>query len=91
MFKQDYDDIVSKCSSDIGLTHQEEMTIETDPELSPIVSKLYPLLFKHHTFVKEEIENLLEARLTERLMSPYAAPIIVVPRKSKAGTHLAET
>ena len=30
---QDYDDIVSKHNSDIGLTHLEEMTTETDPKL----------------------------------------------------------
>ena len=41
--------------------------------------------------MKEEIENLLEARLIERSMSPYAAPIIVVPRKSKPSTPLGET
>ena len=63
------------------------MTVESDPELSSIVSKLYHLPLKHplkhHTFVKEEIENLLEAGLIERSVSPFAAPIIVLPRKSK--------
>ena len=89
--KKDYSYIVSKHSNDIGLTHLEEMTIETDPELSLIVSKPYPLPLKHHKFVKEEIETLLEARLIKKSMTPYAAPIIVVPRKSKPGTPLAET
>ena len=57
------------------------MTIKADPELSPVASKPYPLPLKHYTFVKEEIKYLLEAGLIERSMSPYAAPIIVVPRK----------
>ena len=35
--------------------------------------------------MKEEIKNLLETRLIERSMSPYAAPIIVDSRKSKPG------
>ena len=61
------------------------MTIKTDPELTPIANKPYPLALKHHTFLKEEIENLLEARLIERSMSPYAAPIIVVSTNSKLG------
>ena len=39
----------------------------------------------------EKIENLLEAGPIERSRSPYAAPIIVVPRKSKPGAPLAET
>ena len=49
------------------------------------MSKPYLLPLKHHKFVKEEIENLLEAVLIERSVSPYAAPIMVVPRKSKPG------
>ena len=35
VLQQDYDDIVSKHSSDIGLTHLEEMTIDTDPYFPP--------------------------------------------------------
>ena len=83
ILKQDYDDIVSKHSNDIRLAHLEEITIETDPELPPVVSKPYPLLLNHQKLVKVEIENLLEARLIERSMSPYAVLVIVVPEKSK--------
>ena len=79
--QQKYDDIISKHSSDIGLTHLEEMKIYIDPNLPPVASKPYPLPLKYHNFVKEEIENLLEAGLIERSMNPYAIPIIVVPRK----------
>ena len=42
--KQDYNDIVSQHSNDIGVTHLEEMTIETDQRLPPVASKLYHLL-----------------------------------------------
>ena len=91
LLKQDYDDIVSKHRSNIRVTYLEEMTIETDPELPPVACKLYPLPLKHHKFVKEEIENLLEAGLIEISVSPYAAPIIVVSRKCTLGTPLAET
>ena len=69
----------------------EEITIDIDPNLPPVVSKPYPLPLKHHKFVKEEIENLLEAGQIEKSMSPYAAPIIEVPKKSKPGAPLAET
>ena len=61
--QQKYDDIISKCSSNIRLTYLEEMRIYTDPNLSPVASKPYPLPLKHHKFVKEDIENLLESRL----------------------------
>ena len=67
------------------------MTIDTDPNLPPIISKPYPLPVKHHKFIKEKIKNLLEAGLINGSMSPYAAPIIVVPRKSKPGAPLTET
>ena len=46
-----------------GLMHLEEIKINTDHNLPPAASKPYPLLLKHHKFVKEEIENLLEAGL----------------------------
>ena len=65
---QDYDDIVSKHSSNIDLTHLEEMKIGTDPELPHMESKPYPLPLKYCKFVKEEIENLLKAELIECLI-----------------------
>ena len=68
--QQNYDDIVSKHSSNTRLTHLEEMTIDSDPNLSPVARKPYPLALKHHKLVKEEIENLLETGLIERSMSP---------------------
>ena len=66
VLQQDYADIVSIYSSDIGLIHLEEMTIETDPNIPPDMSKPYPLPLKHYKFIKEEIENLLEAGLNKR-------------------------
>ena len=61
------------------------MKIDTDPNLSSVANKPYPPPLKYHKFIKEEIENVLEAGLIERSMSPYATPIIVVSRKSKPG------
>ena len=57
-------------SRDTELTYLEEMKIETDPKLSQVASKPYPLPLKHHTFVKEEIENLLKVGLIECSISP---------------------
>ena len=82
---------MSKHSSDTGLTHLEEMMIDTDPNLPPVTSKPYQLPLKHKEFVKEETENLSEAGLIERSVSLYATPIIVVSRKSKSRAPLAET
>ena len=91
VLKQNYNDIVSQHNRDIGLTHLEEMVIKTNPNLPPVVTKTCPLPLNPQKFIKEEIENLLEARCIERSMSPYAASAIVVPRKCKSGVPLAET
>ena len=53
--QQKYNDIISKHNSYIGLIHLEERKIDTDPNVSPVASKPYPLPLKHHKFVKEEI------------------------------------
>ena len=72
------------------MTYLEEMVIEPNPELPPVVTKPYPLPLKNHKFIMEEIENLLEAGLIKRSMGPYAMPVIVVPGKCKPGAPLAE-
>ena len=64
---------------DISLTHLEEMVLHTEPGTAPVTLKPYDLPLKHHKFVKEKLMNLLETGLIERSLSPYGAPIIVVP------------
>ena len=79
----DFDDIMSHSSTDIGLVTVEEVLIETPPEALPIASKPYPLALKHHQFVKEELQKLLQAGLIEQSMSPYGSPVLVVNKKSQ--------
>ena len=62
---QGFSDIMSKSSSDIGLTHLKEMVLHTEPGSIPVVSKPYLLHLKYHKFVKEEITYLLEEGLIE--------------------------
>ena len=81
---------MSKSSSDIGLTHLKEMVLYTKPGSIPVVSKPYSLPLKHNRFVKEELTNLLKARLIEQSLSPYAAPIMVVPHIAPVGSSLTE-
>ena len=40
--------MASQHNSDIGFIHWEKMTIQTDPELPLVASKLYPLHLKHY-------------------------------------------
>ena len=64
----------------------------TETQTCPHISrKPYPIPLKHHKFMKEEIKNVLEARLIERFMCPCVVPIIVVPRKRKPEAPVAET
>ena len=88
---EEFSDIMSKSSSDIGLMHLEEMFCHMKPGTIPVASKPYSLPLKHHKFVKEELANLLETGLIEWSLSPYAAPIMVVPDKVPAGRPLTET
>ena len=67
------------------------MVLSTEPGAAPVASKPYDLPLKHHKFVKEELTDLLEAGLIERSLSPYAAPIIVVPHKAPPGSSFIKT
>ena len=79
-----YDDIISKNSSDIGKTMLVEMEIDTGNH-PPIASKLYTLPLKHYDWVQKEIETLERAGIIERSISPWASPIVIVPKKSAPG------
>ena len=87
---EEFSDIMSKSSSDIGLTYLKEMVLHMKPGSIPMASKPYSLLLKHHKFIKEELTNLLEVGLIEWSLSPYAAPIMVVSCKAPAGSSLTE-
>ena len=50
-------DIMSKSSSDISLTHLEEVVLLTKPGSIPVASKPYSFPLKHHKFVMEELTN----------------------------------
>ena len=79
---EEYKDIMSHKSSDIGMTTLEEVPIETDPNLPPIAFKPYVIPLKHQEFVRQELLKLLEAGLIIRSISPYASPCLVVSKKS---------
>ena len=88
---QEFSDIMSKSSSDIWLTHLEESVLHTEQGSILVVSEPYLHPLKHHKFDDEELTNLLEAGLIEWSLSPYAAPIMVVPHKAPAGSSLTKT
>ena len=79
-----YDDIISKNSGDIGKTMLVEMEIDTGNH-PPIASKPYTLPLKHYEWVQREIETLEKAGIIERSISPWASPVVKVPKKSTPG------
>ena len=81
---EQYDAVFSKDNKDIGLTHLTKMNIDTGDHY-PVAQRPYTLALKHHDWVKQEIETLLEAGIIEDSISPWASPIVVVPKKSAPG------
>ena len=71
----------SKNNKDIGRTTLIEMEIDTGDSL-PVAQNPYMLPLKHHEWVRKEIETLVKAGVIERSLSPWASPVIVVPKKS---------
>ena len=67
-------------SSDIGKTPLIEMEIDTD-DSPPITQKPYTFSLKHATWIQKELEILEKAGVIVRSVSPWASPIVVVPKR----------
>ena len=79
-----FDDIISKGSDDIGKTLLVEMDIDTG-DSPPIASKPYTLSLKHYDWVQKEIATLERAGIITKSISPWASPVVIVPKKSAPG------
>ena len=60
------------------------MDIETG-DSPPIASRPYTLPLKHYDWVRKEIDTLDRAGITDKCISPWASPVIIVPKKSAPG------
>ena len=76
-----HQDAFSKNNQDIGKTQLIEMEIDTGNSV-PLAQSPYTLPLKHYDWVRKEIETLEKAGVIERSLSPWASPVIVVPKKS---------
>ena len=76
-----YEKAFSKNNKDIGRTQLIEMEIDTGNSV-PLAQSPYTLPLKHYDWVRNEIETLEKAGVIERSLSPWASPVIVVPKKS---------
>ena len=80
----EFKDIFSVDSSDIGKTPLVEMEIDTG-DSPPITQKPYTLPLKHAKWVQKELEILEKAGVIVRSVSPWASPIVVVPKRTAPG------
>ena len=76
-----YEDVFSKKNQDIGKTMLIEMEIDTGDSL-PVAQSPYTLPLKHYEWVRKEIETLEKAGVIVNSLSPWASPVIIVPKKS---------
>ena len=76
---EEFEDIFSKDSTDIGKTPLIIMDIDTGP---PVCQRPYNLPLKHREWVQKELETLERAGMIVRSISPWASPIVVVPKKT---------
>ena len=79
-----YSDVFSENSGDIGRTSLIKMDIDTS-ENPPVCQRPYTLPLKHAEWVKKELNILEAAGIIVRSVSPWASPIIVVPKRSAPG------
>ena len=82
-----YEDVFLVDSTDIGKYPLMKMDIETG-DSPPICQKPYNLLLKHAEWVKRELNILEQARVIVKSISPWASPIVVVPKRSAPGEPL---
>ena len=80
----EFKDIFLVDSSDIGKTPLVEMEIDTG-DSPPITQKPYTLPLKHAKWVQKELEILEKAGVIVRSVSPWASPIVVVPKRTAPG------
>ena len=80
----EFEDIFSKSSEDIGHTPLVTMDIDTG-DSPPVCQKPYSLPLKHVEWVQKELEILERAGVIQRRMSPWASPIVIVPKKTEPG------
>ena len=80
----EYRDIFSKDSTDLGKIPLLQMDIPTG-DSPPVCQRPYTLALKHIQWVQDEIEILEKAGIIAKSVSPWASPIVIVPKKTAPG------
>ena len=82
--KAQFPKVFSLNNEDIGCTQLVTMDINTG-DSPPVCQKPYTLPLKHYNWVQQEIETLEHAGVIRKSISPWASPIVIVPKKSAPG------
>ena len=82
--KEWYPKVFSLNNEDIGHTQLVTMNIDMG-DSHPVCQKPYTLPLKHYNWVQQEIETIEHAGVIRKSISPWASPIVVVPKKSTPG------
>ena len=83
---EEFSDVFSQDSGDLGKTPLMKMDIPTG-DSPPVSQQPYGLALKHVQWVQEEIETLEKAGVITKRVSPWASPIVIVPKKTTPGEH----
>ena len=78
---EEYGEAFSKHNKDIGRTKLVKMDVDTG-DSPPVSSRPYTLPLKHYEWVQKEIESLEHVGIITKSMSPWASPIVIVPKMS---------
>ncbi len=80
----EYADIFSTNHLDVGHTHLIEVDIDTG-DSPPIAQAPYRVALRHVDWLRDELTKLEEAGVIEQCVSPWASPIVIVPKKTIPG------
>ena len=82
---EEYKDIFSKDSSHIRKdSTYNKMEIETG-DSPPVCQRPYNLPLKHVDWVQKELDTLEKAGVITCSISPWASPIVIVPKRTEPG------
>ena len=81
---EEYDDIFSTDSTDVGRTPLITMEIDTG-DSPPISQRPYNLPLKHSDWVQRELDTLEKAGVITRSVLPWVSSIVIVPKKMEPG------
>ena len=82
--KEQFPKVFSLSNEDIGCTQLVTMDVDMG-DSPPSCQKPYTLPLKHYNWVQQEIETLECAGVIRKSISPWASPIVIVPKKSTPG------